>query len=83
MRIGKNIHTENKKKVYRKPVVDVVEMDREMRLVMMSPDGHAGDEDGPRISNFEKNTNSKPNYKEQHFNKSNNPFGGGRPDFER
>jgi len=79
MKIGKNIHTENKKKVYRKPVVEVVEVDNVI-LLQAGNSTLSGDPDGHGVKSFsetENTTNPHPP------SKSSNPFGGGTPDFER
>ena len=84
MKIGKNINTENKKKVYRKPVVEVVEVDNVILLQAgnstVPGEPGTGGIDGPKVQSFpetENTTNPQPP------SKSSNPFGGGTPDFER
>jgi len=80
MKIGNNIHTTSNKKAYRKPVLEVVEMDREMKLIMMSPlPDHGGD--GPVLPSSQGTT--QPNYENYTYPKQDNPFGGGTVDFQR
>ncbi len=83
MKVGKNLHSDNKKKAYRKPVLEVVEVDRVILLQtgnseLTEPGG--GGTDGPAgASAFpsENKTNTQPP------SKSSNPFGGGTPEYER
>jgi len=78
MRLGKNINTENKKKVYRKPVVEVVEVDNIIVL------GSTSEPDSPIETSSNHTSPDKPTYKEeQRYPRDNNPFGGGTPNFER
>lgn len=74
MQIGKNRYTNSNKKAYRKPVLEVVEIDREIVLMQIS--------DFPQNSSrFEPTTDTKKNNKI--FNNSEDPFGGSTPDYEQ
>ncbi|PWD99769.1 hypothetical protein [Marinilabilia rubra] len=83
MQLGKNRYTNSNKKAYRKPVLEVVEVDREIVLMAPStvpPDPGVGGTGGPAgVSSFpsKNTTNTQPP------SKSSNPFGGGTPDYER
>ena len=83
MKIGNNIHTNNKK-AYRKPVLEVVEIDRVVLLQDPSPGdpggpgGPGGDYETTNASKFPSTElPTQPDYPKE------NPFGGGSPTFER
>ncbi len=81
MRIGNNLHIEIRKKAYRKPVMEVVDIDREISLVMTSntdPPFVAGS-----TSQEDLTTTDQPNYNETQQYPKDNPFGGGTPTYER
>jgi len=82
MKIGKNLHIEYRKKAYRKPVMEVVELDSIIRLNPIS------DEMGPPFvagstSQEDLTTTDQPNYDETQQYPKDNPFGGGTPTYER
>ena len=82
MKIGKNIHTENKKKVYRKPVINIIDVDKEVSLQMVSdpyepPPGPNG------VKNLSDENNNQPVYDKQQNPQNNNPFGGSTPEYQR
>lgn len=81
MKIGNNNHTTKNKKAYRKPVLEVVEVDR--TILLQTPTGDPGDEDGPRVINSQdiESLPDKPQYDTN--SKSSTPFGGGTPEYER
>ncbi|PRZ00653.1 hypothetical protein BY457_105169 [Marinilabilia salmonicolor] len=85
MKIGNNIHTTSNKKAYRKPVLEVVEIDRVVLLQDPSP-GDPGPPGGPGGENYETTNASnfpstelptQPDYPKE------NPFGGGSPTYQR
>ena len=76
MRIGNNIHTTNNKKPYRKPVLESVEVDRDIILLVISePQWPTGSNNS--ISGSEETTE-----KDKVFPESNDPFGGGTPNYD-
>jgi hypothetical protein len=82
MKIGNNIHTTSNKKAYRKPVLEVVEMDRILLLAPGYSDpviGGGGDTiGGTTVQSFPGTTfPTQPDYKKE------NPFGGGTPTYQR
>jgi len=80
MRIGNNIHTTNNKKPYRKPVLEVVDVDRDIVLMNVSGDTPPDFPAPPSISTQTENqTTSKDN---EIFKESQNPFGGGTPNYD-
>ncbi|WP_010420768.1 hypothetical protein [Anaerophaga thermohalophila] len=76
MKLGTNIHSTNHKKAYRKPVLEVVEIDRAISL-----QGYSGVIPEPEVSSFDQNqiTNTDNN---KIFPESKNPFGGGTPNYD-
>lgn len=83
MKIGNNIHTRSNKKAYRKPVLEVVEIDREVSLTLVTnpPDDGGGGDNGtlPVGTN-----SSQPDYGDEYtYPKKDSPFGGGTVDFQR
>ena len=79
MNIGKNIHSENRKKVYRKPAMEVVEVDRDI-VLMLESKGNPENPNSSQTQTYEKPSktlNSRPP------STSSTPFGGSTPDFER
>ncbi|WP_016778262.1 hypothetical protein [Anaerophaga thermohalophila] len=78
MRIGNNIHTTNNKKPYRKPVLESVDVDRD--IVLMGGSEPTDFPGAPSISTQTENqTTSKDN---EIFKESQNPFGGGTPNYD-
>jgi hypothetical protein len=79
MKIGKNLHIENRKKAYRKPVLEVLEVDREISLLMNTGTGP------PTLPVAEQDLNisDEPIYDETQQYPKDNPFGGGTPTYER
>jgi len=77
MKIGNNIHTTNNKKPYRKPVLEVVDVDRVISL--QGPSTIIPDP--PGAPSFDQNeiTNTDNN---KIFPESKDPFGGGTPNYD-
>lgn len=80
MKIGKNLHIEIRKKAYRKPVLEVVDIDRDIILMLPStgPPFVAGS-----TSQEDLTTTDQPNYDETQQYPKDNPFGGGTPTYQR
>jgi hypothetical protein len=82
MRIGNQIHTANNKKVYRKPVLVVVDVDR--TILLQTPTGDPGDGTGPRTGDINyqniETLPDKPQY--DTTSKNSSPFGGGTPNYD-
>jgi hypothetical protein len=83
MQIRNTIHINSNKKTYRKPVLEVVDIDREIILMNQS----MGPPPGPgSVKSFSETgtSSSLPSYdKSQQYPKDNSPFGGGTPSYER
>jgi hypothetical protein len=79
MRIGNQIHTANNKKVYRKPVLESVDVDRVIVLQnpTILPEDPFPTSSNNSISGFEETTE-----KDKIFPESNDPFGGGTPNYD-
>lgn len=82
MRIGKNLHIKKRKKAYRKPELEVVELDCIIRLIDSTgpPDPPPGPT-GVQVGSLNESTN--PIYDETQQYPKDNPFGGGTPTYER
>ena len=80
MKIGKNLHIEIRKKAYRKPVMEVVDIDREIIFMnpTLGPPFVAGS-----TSQDDAINQDKPVYDETQQYPKDNPFGGGTPTYER
>lgn len=80
MKIGKNLHIEIRKKAYRKPVMEVVDIDRDVIIMnpTIGPPFVAGS-----TSQEDLTTTDQPNYDETQQYPKDNPFGGGTPTYER
>jgi|GEM_PF-4423038 hypothetical protein len=76
MKIGNNIHTTNNKKAYQKPVLEVVEIDRVIRLSTTSPEE-------PPWPSSSLSIDDQTTLKEKNtvFPESDDPFGGNTPDY--
>lgn len=82
MKIGNNIHTASNKKAYRKPVLEVVEIDR----VVLLQDPSLGDPDlggGGTIGGSEAQSLQESAFPTQPDYKKESPFGGGTPTYQR
>jgi hypothetical protein len=78
MRIGNQIHTANNKKVYRKPVLESVDVDRD--IVLMNSSDNPDFPGAPSIST--QTENQKTSKDNEIFKESQDPFGGGTPNYD-
>jgi hypothetical protein len=81
MKIGKNLHIGNRKKTYRKPVLEVLFVDREISLLMNTGTGPPPGPTGVQSVDLNESTNTI--YDETQQYPKDNPFGGGTPTYER
>jgi len=79
MRIGNNIHTTNNKKPYRKPVLESVDVDRDIVLMGGS---EPTDFPNPTSSSNSISGSEETTEKDKVFPESNDPFGGGTPNYD-
>ncbi|RCW30834.1 hypothetical protein [Marinilabilia salmonicolor] len=76
MKIGNNIHTTSNKKAYRKPVLEVVEMDREIVIMNVSDTSEPWE-----TSSLQTEGQTTLKEKNTVFPESDDPFGGNTPDY--
>lgn len=70
------------KKTYAKPVIEEVEIDREMSLVMESPPVNPGDPTPPEpLDTSESTVKDLPSYRSATYPEASTPFGGSMPEY--